>query len=81
MSLLAFSFFLAFIWIAVEVCFFIGWCANLGGDLNIPKNSRVNFGKRFIQSRNLRTVFDGYQSLKSLDVSMVSCHHYQKVRN
>ena len=42
MSLLAFSFFLAFIWIAVEVCFFIGWCANLGGDLNIPKNSRVS---------------------------------------
>ena len=42
MSLLAFSFFLAFIWIAVEVCFFIGWCANLGGDLNIPKNSWVS---------------------------------------
>ena len=42
MSLLAFSFFLAFIWIAVEVCFFIGWCANLGVDLNIPKNSRVS---------------------------------------
>ena len=42
MSLLAFSFFLAFIWIAVEVCFFIGGCANLGGDLNIPKNSRVS---------------------------------------
>ena len=42
MSLSAFSFFLAFIWIAVEVCFFIGWCANLGGDLNIPKNSRVS---------------------------------------
>ena len=42
MSLLAFSFFLAFIWIAVEVFFFIGGCANLGGDLNIPKNSRVS---------------------------------------
>ena len=77
MSLLAFSFFLAFIWIAVEVCFFIGWCANLGGDLNIRKNSRVSGNV----SSNLRTVFDGYQSLKSLDVSMVSCHHYQKVRN
>ena len=76
MSLLAFSFFLAFIWIAVEVCFFIGWCANLGGDLNIPKNSRVSGNV----SSNLETS-ERFLSLKSFDVSMVSCHHYQKVRN
>ena len=55
----------------------IGGCANISDDLNIPKNSRVSGNV----SSNLRTVFDGYQSLKSLDVSMVSCHHYQKVRN
>ena len=43
MALLAFSFLLPFIWIAVEASIVvIGRCANLGRDLNVPKNTRVS---------------------------------------